>query len=178
MSTTNMRTATLPANAEDSLRALARDGLFTFVLACVVFGPITGLQLSPGFDFVANWQRPFWLATVVTLGRMFFLGLLRTPWGKERLRKAANANSHTTLVQSGSGTQRWLLIAGLAAIVAFALPVVFAQNSYVMKSLILALIYVLLGLGLNIVVGLAGLLVLGFVAFYAVGAYFLALGAQ
>jgi branched-chain amino acid transport system permease protein len=33
------------------------------------------------------------------------------------------------------------------------------------------LIYVLLGLGLNIVVGLAGLLDLGFVAFYAVGAY-------
>ena len=178
MSTPNRRTATLPVNPEDSLRALARDGLFTFVLACVVFGPITGLQLSPGFDFVANWQRPFWLATVVTLGRMAFLGLLRTPWGKERLRKSANANSHNTLVQSGSGTQRWLLIAVVAAVVAFALPVVFAQNSYVMKSLILALIYVLLGLGLNIVVGLAGLLDLGFVAFYAVGAYFLALGAQ
>src|SRR5699024_4311951 len=42
----------------------------------------------------------------------------------------------------------------------------------------LALIYVLLGLGLNIVVGMAGLLDLGYVAFYAVGAYFLALGAQ
>ena len=93
MSTHNLRTATLPANSEDSLRALARDGLFTFVLACVVFGPITGLQLSPGFDFVANWQRPFWLATVVTLGRLFFLSILRTPWGKERLRKAAAARS-------------------------------------------------------------------------------------
>lgn len=45
-------------------------------------------------------------------------------------------------------------------------------------SLTMAMIYVLLGLGLNIVVGLAGLLDLGFVAFYAVGAYFLALGAQ
>jgi branched-chain amino acid transport system permease protein len=62
--------------------------------------------------------------------------------------------------------------------VAFALPFVFLNNSYVMKSLLLAMIYVLLGLGLNIVVGLAGLLDLGFVAFYAVGAYFLALGAQ
>ncbi|MCG8509120.1 MAG: high-affinity branched-chain amino acid ABC transporter permease LivM, partial [Rhodospirillales bacterium] len=38
-----------------------------------------------------------------------------------------------------------------------------------------ALIYVMLGLGLNIVVGLAGLLDLGFVAFYAVGAYAYAL---
>jgi branched-chain amino acid transport system permease protein len=38
-----------------------------------------------------------------------------------------------------------------------------------------ALMYVMLGLGLNIVVGLAGLLDLGYVAFYAVGAYSYAL---
>jgi len=41
--------------------------------------------------------------------------------------------------------------------------------------MISALIYVMLGLGLNIVVGLAGLLDLGYVAFYAVGAYAYAL---
>ena len=35
----------------------------------------------------------------------------------------------------------------------------------------MVLIYVMLGLGLNIVVGFAGLLDLGFVGFYAVGAY-------
>jgi branched-chain amino acid transport system permease protein len=39
----------------------------------------------------------------------------------------------------------------------------------------LVLIYIMLGLGLNIVVGLAGLLDLGYVAFYAVGAYSYAL---
>src|SRR5690606_11005920 len=39
----------------------------------------------------------------------------------------------------------------------------------------LVLIYVMLGLGLNIVVGFAGLLDLGFVGFYAVGAYTYAL---
>lgn len=39
----------------------------------------------------------------------------------------------------------------------------------------LALIYVMLGLGLNVVVGLAGLLDLGYVGFYAVGAYSYAL---
>ena len=42
----------------------------------------------------------------------------------------------------------------------------------------LVLIYVMLGLGLNIVVGLAGLLDLGYVAFYAVGAYSYALLSQ
>src|SRR5262249_25914974 len=40
------------------------------------------------------------------------------------------------------------------------------------------LIYVMLGFGLNIVVGLAGLLDLGYVAFYAVGAYAYALLAK
>ncbi len=42
----------------------------------------------------------------------------------------------------------------------------------------LTLIYIMLGLGLNIVVGLAGLLDLGYVAFYAVGAYTYALLSQ
>ena len=40
------------------------------------------------------------------------------------------------------------------------------------------LIYIMLGWGLNIVVGLAGLLDLGYVAFYAVGAYSYALLAK
>ena len=43
---------------------------------------------------------------------------------------------------------------------------------------ILILTYTMLGFGLNIVVGLAGLLDLGYVAFYAVGAYSYALIAQ
>jgi branched-chain amino acid transport system permease protein len=51
-------------------------------------------------------------------------------------------------------------------------------NKYILTVVILGLIYVLLGLGLNIVVGLAGLLDLGYVAFYAIGAYGLALGYQ
>jgi branched-chain amino acid transport system permease protein len=46
---------------------------------------------------------------------------------------------------------------------------------YQTNIMITALIYVLLGLGLNIVVGVAGLLDLGYVAFYAVGAYTYAL---
>ena len=58
----------------------------------------------------------------------------------------------------------------LGAIVALIAVTPFLPNYYirVVNSL---LIYVLLGIGLNIVVGYAGLLDLGFVAFYAVGAY-------
>ncbi|MDQ7031393.1 MAG: branched-chain amino acid ABC transporter permease [Desulfonauticus sp.] len=48
-------------------------------------------------------------------------------------------------------------------------------STYQTNIMISALLYVVLGLGLNIVVGLAGLLDLGYVAFYAVGAYAYAL---
>ncbi|SNS01074.1 branched-chain amino acid transport system permease protein [Humidesulfovibrio mexicanus] len=61
----------------------------------------------------------------------------------------------------------------LGFLVAVAFPFVFSM--YQTNILISALIYVVLGLGLNITVGLAGLLDLGYVAFYAVGAYAYAL---
>ncbi|MBF0451438.1 MAG: branched-chain amino acid ABC transporter permease [Candidatus Magnetomorum sp.] len=48
-------------------------------------------------------------------------------------------------------------------------------SAYQINIITTAMIYVVLGLGLNIVVGLAGLLDLGYVAFYAVGAYAYAL---
>jgi branched-chain amino acid transport system permease protein len=51
----------------------------------------------------------------------------------------------------------------------------FVFSSYQTSIMTTALMYVILGLGLNIVVGLAGLLDLGYVAFYAVGAYSYAL---
>ena len=59
------------------------------------------------------------------------------------------------------------------SIAAVAFPFVFSM--YQTNIMITALLYVMLGLGLNIVVGLAGLLDLGYVAFYAVGAYSYAL---
>ena len=58
---------------------------------------------------------------------------------------------------------------------AFAVPFLFYQNRYILDLSIQILTYVMLGWGLNVVVGLAGLLDLGYVAFYAVGAYSYAL---
>lgn len=58
-------------------------------------------------------------------------------------------------------------------VVALLFPFVF--DTYQNTIMISALIYVVLGLGLNISVGLAGLLDLGYVAFFAVGAYSYAL---
>jgi len=69
--------------------------------------------------------------------------------------------------------QRFLVPALLAF--AVLIPVIFYQQRYILDLSILVLTYVMLGWGLNIVVGLAGLLDLGYVAFYAVGAYSYAL---
>lgn len=61
----------------------------------------------------------------------------------------------------------------LLTIATLAFPYSFSM--YQTSIMISALIYVMLGLGLNIVIGLAGLLDLGYVAFFAVGAYAYAL---
>jgi branched-chain amino acid transport system permease protein len=64
----------------------------------------------------------------------------------------------------------------VVAAVLILLPFLFGQlgNAWV-RALAFALLYVMLALGLNIVVGFAGLLDLGYIAFYAVGAYMYAL---
>jgi branched-chain amino acid transport system permease protein len=67
-----------------------------------------------------------------------------------------------------------------AALVLAAAPVLLAigapfLDNYELRILDLILIYAVLGMGLNIVIGYAGLLDLGFVAFYAIGAYTYAL---
>lgn len=75
--------------------------------------------------------------------------------------------------------QRQIVVFLIAAAVLIALPL-FAQQygQGWVRIMALALLYVLLALGLNIVVGYAGLLDLGYVAFYAVGAYMYALMAS
>ena len=70
------------------------------------------------------------------------------------------------------GNLRWILF-GLALVAVLAAPWVGKQ--FVADVLGTVGLYILLGLGLNIVVGYAGLLDLGYVAFFAVGAYSVAL---
>jgi branched-chain amino acid transport system permease protein len=56
-------------------------------------------------------------------------------------------------------------------IIGILLPFLFANNSGFMNATIIALAFAVMSLGLNVVVGFAGLLDLGYVAFYAIGAY-------
>ncbi len=72
-------------------------------------------------------------------------------------------------------SDRRFYMPGLMATIVMVVAFPFVFSLYQTNVMITALIYVVVGLGLNIVVGLAGLLDLGYVAFYAVGAYSYAL---
>lgn len=69
------------------------------------------------------------------------------------------------------GQRRTLQIVGFAAIVAVILVVPLVAGLFLSQVLVLVGLYTLMGLGLNLEVGFAGLLDIGFVAFFAIGAY-------
>jgi branched-chain amino acid transport system permease protein len=62
-------------------------------------------------------------------------------------------------------------LAGLLIVIGVVLPFLFPPASPFMNATIIAVAYAVMSLGLNVVVGFAGLLDLGYVAFYALGAY-------
>ena len=76
---------------------------------------------------------------------------------------------------TGNGTPRWqrFLLLGLLAL-AIVLPFLVGSNRWI-TLMTVVVIYVVLASGLNIVVGFTGLLDLGYVAFYAIGAYYTAI---
>lgn len=155
------------------LPALFKQALLTFTVSLILFGPISGLVLE-GFSFRNELTRAVLLAALVTAGRVGLSLVGMTSIGKKITAKIGGNAAGVTVM---TGTEKSpVLILTLLFIAGLSLPL-FADK-YFLGIAILALIYCLLGLGLNIVVGLAGLLDLGFVAFYAVGAYLLALGAQ
>jgi len=82
----------------------------------------------------------------------------------------AKAKDRVTLAAGALPNWFWML---LLLTVAVSLPLF--SHRYAQDVAINVLIYITLGLGLNIVVGLAGMLDLGYIAFYGVGAYAYAL---
>ncbi|WP_372682924.1 high-affinity branched-chain amino acid ABC transporter permease LivM [Desulfosarcina sp.] len=82
------------------------------------------------------------------------------------------AGLRDTVGQASGKVPTWVWIVALLAL-AFCFP--FFTGRYAQDVATNVLIYVCLGLGLNVVVGLAGMLDLGYIAFYGVGAYTYAL---
>ncbi|WP_425438507.1 high-affinity branched-chain amino acid ABC transporter permease LivM [Pseudomonas kuykendallii] len=148
------------------------DSVMAGLIALIVFGPIVGVVLQ-GYDFNLQFDRVGWMVLVVMVGRFALSLFLQTSRGAVVLQSFESpAGGVGVLPPDYKSRLRWIL--PVLVLLAVAFP--FFANKYLLTVVILGLIYVLLGLGLNIVVGLAGLLDLGFVGFYAIGAYGLAMG--
>jgi branched-chain amino acid transport system permease protein len=82
----------------------------------------------------------------------------------------------TTLIPEKNITKT-LMVGLITAVFVIAAPMIIgaAGGNYWVRVLDFAMLYVMLALGLNVVVGFAGLLDLGYIAFYAIGAYTAAL---
>lgn len=161
-----------------------RDALMGAFVAAVLALPLIGFEtLDTGgplgirtrFDWIA------YAAIAVFLGRFGMRYAL--DWRRsyheslaDKLDPVDAVKHKSLLTEIGRKADKWLMPAliGFAIILPF-LP--FASRTVVDLATVV-LIYVMLGWGLNIVVGLAGLLDLGYVAFYAVGAYTYALLSQ
>src|SRR5690349_4371433 len=157
----------------DSKKSLV-DAILAGLVALIVCGPIGGIVLD-GYGFNLQPTRVAWIVAIVMAGRFALSLFLQTAKGLKILEGFETTGSGVhVLAPDYKSRLRWII--PLMIVIAVALP--FFSNSYLLGVVILGLIYVLLGLGLNIVVGLAGLLDLGYVAFYAIGAYGLALGYQ
>ena len=79
--------------------------------------------------------------------------------------------SALTAARGGAGRVPQKVIVPVVVVLVALLPLLFPSGSGFIDDCILALAYVVMALGLNIVVGFAGLLDLGYVAFFAIGAY-------
>ena len=150
------------------------DTVLAGLISLIVFGPIVGVVLD-GYSFNLEATRVAWIIAIVMAGRFALSLFLQTPKGLKILDGFESTGSGVHVLPADYKSRlRWII----PLIIVLAIIVPFVSNSYLLGVVILGLIYVLLGLGLNIVVGLAGLLDLGYVAFYAIGAYGLALGYQ
>jgi branched-chain amino acid transport system permease protein len=152
----------LAAVKEAVIAAAVAFGLFALMIGIRTDqGPTGALVFTTRFGLLAK------LVAAVFAGRLVF----------SFARREANISIERFVPASIKTAAARLVPYATAAflVVALIVPIVFYGNRYLLDLAILIVTYTMLGFGLNIVVGLAGLLDLGYVAFYAVGAYSYAL---
>nr|WP_249163150.1 high-affinity branched-chain amino acid ABC transporter permease LivM [Bradyrhizobium diazoefficiens] len=145
-----------------------KKSLLSALVALVLFSLMVGVRTEAGSDGqLTYWTRFGEVAALVAavFGGSIVIELLRQWLGPTGAEKLVPPAVHRGMSFVGRYLAPALLIFTLLV------PVIFYNQRYILDLAILVLTYVMLGWGLNVVVGLAGLLDLGYVAFYAVGAY-------
>ena len=172
-----------PAPSAAAAPSALKRALFASLMLLLLAVPILGLRLrTEGVDLVVQGADAFtWQAIGGATALVFVWQWLRDrlpvpAWARPGARAASATGAPGGLREwlTRPRTQRQVMYVLMAA--ALAWPFFASRGAVDIATLIL--IYAMLAIGLNIVVGLAGLLDLGFVGFYAVGAYTYALLAQ
>ncbi|EMF6671421.1 TPA: high-affinity branched-chain amino acid ABC transporter permease LivM [Serratia marcescens] len=148
------------------------NALIATAVLFVMASFLMGMQLSlDGTKLVVHGAAEVrWMWIGIGCVIVFFFQLLR-PLLQQGLKKVSGP---AFVLPSFDGTTpRQKLLAALLIVAAVAWPFLVSRGTVDIATL--TLIYVMLGLGLNVVVGLSGLLVLGYGGFYAIGAYTYAL---
>jgi branched-chain amino acid transport system permease protein len=170
------------ANIRTRLGEALRDTGLTALIALGVFLPLVGFETVTDINNVlilaTRWPLLFALVGSIAAVR-FIYALMLAP----RLERGALRFPPRASATAASILRNWFIPFAVAFVIVYpALVIIGAGFGSAVKWIdnfgIQILIYVMLGWGLNIVVGLAGLLDLGYVAFYAVGAYSYALLAK
>ncbi|MDE1475633.1 high-affinity branched-chain amino acid ABC transporter permease LivM [Xenorhabdus bovienii] len=139
-----------------------------FILAAFMMGMQLSLQGTKLVVQRADEVRWMWI--VIGCAIVFLFQLCR-PMIQQTVQKIPSKSRK--LADLDGSTRKQQLLGGLIVAAAIIWPFVVSRGSVDIATL--TLIYVMLGLGLNVVVGLSGLLVLGYAGFYAIGAYTYAL---
>ncbi|QJB58469.1 DUF3382 domain-containing protein [Pseudodesulfovibrio sp. zrk46] len=172
----------LAAGCENFAEALKKSALAAVWFVFLTF-PIMVIKVDTiDKTVVWRWENMAYIALAVFFGSFLWRWMLaRKELKKDEVKQETKVESFLTMIQTTPAIKYTLLV--IIGVVAAIAPLKFnimgdkfqLFNLYQTNIMISCLLYIVLGLGLNIVVGLAGLLDLGFVAFYAVGAYAYAL---
>ena len=169
----------MPEASRLDLARACRDATIAALISCGLFLPLIGfntvLNIHNELILETRWPLLAVLIAIIAGGR-FIHSLLIAPWLERRAMRPRPDGKPSRITPITS----WMIPFTLGfAILYPALALWLAGFQGAVKWIdnfgVQILIYVMLGWGLNIVVGLAGLLDLGYVAFYAVGAYSYAL---
>ncbi|WJH40644.1 high-affinity branched-chain amino acid ABC transporter permease LivM [Aliirhizobium terrae] len=175
-------TTQLEKNEPGLMAKAVKEGVFAGLIAFGMFLLFVGIETYQDINNQLVWRTRWGLlgifVAIAAIGRFLTVGFIKPHIDRRKLSKAKSGVLEIS-DQKSFFHKHFLKIALLFLVCyPFLAMLIFGRQGslkYVDNFGIQILIYVMLAWGLNIVVGLAGLLDLGYVAFYAVGAYSYAL---